>query len=368
MKLWWLGVLAISVAEPCSYDYTIWMVRSANADPYFRFVKNDKAGYIDRSGKVVIAPTLSTLGNFGEEFREGLLQVRDGFTEVNGQRHALPGFEMYGDFSEGLAAAQPEGPQRFNGKYGYIDRAGHWAIAARFDRAWEFSGGLARVELNGKTGFIGRTGSFIIPLEFSNATDFHEGRAAAILENCKIAGALCGGDHFAPEGDPEGPHCRYTVVDKTGRPISEGRYHAVRQFSQGLAAFREGDLWGYIDTSGRVVVTPRFEAAEPFSDGLAAVLQDKRWGFISRSGEFAIEERFAYAESFSEGLALVANSQGQFYIRKSGKPAFTGKFEAGSSFRFGLAHVLITRTKAPIGRFAYIDTKGRTVFAYAGTK
>jgi hypothetical protein len=275
---------------------------------------------------------------------------------------------MYRDFSEGLAAAQPESPQQFNEKYGYIDRTGQMVIAARFDRAWEFSDGLARVQLNGKTGFIDRTGNFVIPAELSNATDFQEGRAAAILESCNIAGTLCGGDHFAPGGDPQGPHCRYAAIDRTGRPISDGRFDALGEFSQGLAAFREGDLWGYVDTSGRVVVTPRFEAAQSFSDGLAPVLKDKRWGFISRSGEFAINERFAYAESFSEGLALVGNSQGQFYIRKDGKSAFAGTFEAASPFRFGLAHVLIARTKAPLGRFAYIDTKGRTVFSYMGTK
>ncbi len=34
----------------CSWDYLIWMPHSEQADPLYRFVRNGKAGYIDRSG------------------------------------------------------------------------------------------------------------------------------------------------------------------------------------------------------------------------------------------------------------------------------------------------------------------------------
>ena len=43
-----------------------------------------------------------------------------------------PRFQYAREFSEGLAAAREEG------KIGFIDNSGRWAIAPRFGDAWEF--------------------------------------------------------------------------------------------------------------------------------------------------------------------------------------------------------------------------------------
>jgi len=52
-------------ANACSWDYIIWQIRSRSADPLYRFVENGKAGYIDRTGKVVIKPQFEAYGNQG---------------------------------------------------------------------------------------------------------------------------------------------------------------------------------------------------------------------------------------------------------------------------------------------------------------
>ncbi|WP_348636644.1 WG repeat-containing protein, partial [Campylobacter lari] len=52
------------------------------------------------------------------------------------------------DFSEGLARVE------LNGKWGFIDKQGNLVIEAKYDDIYDFSEGLARVELNGKWGFI----------------------------------------------------------------------------------------------------------------------------------------------------------------------------------------------------------------------
>ncbi|MCU1236887.1 MAG: Leptospira repeat protein [Candidatus Solibacter sp.] len=367
MKKWWACLLGFSVAHACTYDYTIWMLRSRDADPYFRFVQKDKAGYIDRSGNVVIPAVLNASGNFGDEFRGGWRKVRDGIVDAGGRRREFRGVEMFYDFSEGLAVAQPEGPAGYHEKYGYIDTAGKMVVEPRFDWASEFSEGMARVTIGGKTGYIDRTGKLVIAAQFSDGTDFHEGRAAAILENCKRAGALCGGDHYAPEGNPEG-RCQYAVIDRTGRPVSDARYDKVLEFSEGLAPVMSGGAMGYIDTTGRLAISAQFESAFPFSDGLALVKRGERWGYISHSGEFAIPARFAEAMDFSEGLAAVrVDPDSWSYIRKDGTPAFAGRFALASEFRHGLAHVMIERKKERReAKFAYVDSRGRTVFEYRG--
>jgi hypothetical protein len=51
------------------------MPRSKQADPLYRFVRNDKAGYIDQSGKVVIEPKFEFYSNSRGEFRDGLMEI-----------------------------------------------------------------------------------------------------------------------------------------------------------------------------------------------------------------------------------------------------------------------------------------------------
>jgi hypothetical protein len=49
-----------------------------------------------------------------------------------------------------------------NGKYGYIDKTGKIVIKPQFDKAYDFSEGLASISLNGKWGFIDNTGKIAI--------------------------------------------------------------------------------------------------------------------------------------------------------------------------------------------------------------
>ncbi|CAM4064260.1 WG repeat-containing protein [Campylobacter armoricus] len=51
---------------------------------------------------------------------------------------------------------------KLNGKWGFIDKNGKFAIEANFDWAWDFKEDLASVRLNGKYGFIDKNGNFIV--------------------------------------------------------------------------------------------------------------------------------------------------------------------------------------------------------------
>ena len=52
------------------------------------------------------------------------------------------------DFSEGLASVE------LNGKWGFINKTGKEVIPLKYDDAYPFSEGLAKVKLNGKYGLI----------------------------------------------------------------------------------------------------------------------------------------------------------------------------------------------------------------------
>ena len=77
-------------------------------------------------------------------------------------------------FSEGLACV------KLNGKYGFVDKSGKEIIPVKYDSAWSFSEGLARVGLD-KCGFIDKMGVEIIPFKYDVAESFIEGLARVKL-------------------------------------------------------------------------------------------------------------------------------------------------------------------------------------------
>jgi hypothetical protein len=69
-------------------------------------------------------------------------------------------------------------------KWGYLDRTGSVAVPPRYDCTWDFSEGLARVQVGEEWGFIGKTGSMVIqPKPYSVVTDFSGDLASAITQD-----------------------------------------------------------------------------------------------------------------------------------------------------------------------------------------
>ncbi len=81
------------------------------------------------------------------------------------------------DFSDGLACVE------LNNKYGFIDKAGNEVIPIKYDYARSFEDGISRVELNSKWGFIDKTGREITPIIYDEIYPFENGVAMVILDN-----------------------------------------------------------------------------------------------------------------------------------------------------------------------------------------
>jgi len=195
-------------------------------------------------------------------------------------------------------------------KWGYIDRDGKVVIEPQFDRAFEFSEGLAVVWKDGVCGYIDQNGKMAIEAIFETCEDFSEGLA--------VIGVRIGG-------------MTYGYVDKTGKVIIKPRFDDARRFSEGLAFVQESlyrpkfdgsppfpqtlktsrevemvtPRAGFIDKTGEFVVPlSGFDATCDdcyFSDGLALVHMDGKFGYIDQTGKFVIKPKFEIADRFSEG-------------------------------------------------------------------
>jgi len=260
-------------------------------------LEGGKWGFIDKTGKVVIALI----------------------------------YDDVSYFTEGLA------PVSKDGKWGYIDITGNVVIPLIYDYAWTFSEGLAAVKKDGKYGFINKIGEVVIPFLYSTAFNFSEG--LAIVTNYD---------------DEENWH-RY--IDKTGAMVIPLNDMIGKDFSEEIASVC-GDgpplRYGFMDTSGKIVVPLQYDYAGKFCEGLASVEIDEKWGFIDKTGKVVIPFEYQWAWDYSEGLAVVEGQEGRKYIDKTGKDAFPYTFGLTFPFSNGFAQVM-----SEDGVWNLIDKTGR---------
>ena len=130
--------------------------------------------------------------------------------------------------------------QNKSGKWGYQDQQGNIIIAYQYENCYEFSEGLAPVQLNGKWGYINKTGKEMIPFIYDQAEIFKEGLASVCIKDA------------------------YGFIDTTGKIMIPLKFIDAENFNHGIAYVQisgeKADIgdrntieWIYIDKTGKQV-------------------------------------------------------------------------------------------------------------------
>ena len=152
---------------------------AADPGPLFPVLRDGRWGYVDRAGRLVIAPRFERAGRFSE----GLAAVQDGATlgyvDASGKltlvpKHAPVGV-LHRPFSSGRAAV------RVGALFGYMDRSGALAIPARFTTADDFSEGLAMACNAEGCGYVDPSGRGAIGYGFMGSSPVKGGVACLSL-------------------------------------------------------------------------------------------------------------------------------------------------------------------------------------------
>ena len=290
-----------------------------NAYPFFnglaRVESDGKVGYIATDGKYVVQPQYQA----GSDFSEGYaFVVTDNSYPVcintkGKDMFTLKGTEFVSNFREGLAMYKNE-----SGKIGYVDTKGNSVISPRFDRASDFSEGLASVQMGEKWGFINKEGNIVIPCQFSYARNFHEGLAA--ISNGRS----------------------YGFINLKGEYVINPQFESVEDFSGGLALFSNGKLTGFINKDGKYVINPQFEDGESFFNGLAVIRMGDMYGYIDKDGKTVINPQFDQAWPFYGNLAMVKSNELVGFIDKKGKYVINPQFNQASFYTEALGNIYST--------------------------
>lgn len=284
-------------------------------------IRNDKFGFTDNKGKLVIP----CVWNYADSFKEGLASVRNenglwGFIDKSGEIVVPCIWRDVDGFSEGLACV-------FNGiKYGYIDKNGKQVIPCKWDCACSFEDGLASVD----GGFINKAGEWVfhnkewkqVSSRFYSGTAFWEdymGNIGTIDKTGRITVLPLREPNEEEEQDDELLNCS-RIDDSTGKIILP-KYHTIlfhiNSFDDGLCMVKDknGKI-GYYDMFGKIVIPCKWTNACAFSDGVAAVMNEEHlWGFIDVEGNIIIEcQWISVVQSFINGVAIVMDDDDEFAV------------------------------------------------------
>lgn len=279
---------------------------------------NEREGYIDSRGKIIVEAVFQSASSFSEGLASVQIENKWGYIDRAGNRVIKPQFDRADSFSEGLAAVS-----NVNKNWGYINKDGQFVIQPKYELAGPFAKGLARVKFEGKWSYINTKGE--LKGKFDRASQFSEGLAFAQLGNTQ--GYIDTNIKMIITG-------YFTATDRNPKSFIEGG-----MFSEGYAAVLIDKKWGYIDAKGMLVIKPQFDFARQFSEGLAAVRSIK-WGYIDKKGTMVIDQRFDEAGPFSRGRARVVigglvnyvDSQGQIVLRGTRRVGSAGHFEHREDF------------------------------------
>lgn len=273
-------------------------------------------GYIDESGKFVIGPTMEW--GWGRHFHEGIASVM--IVGKNGERNRPAFIDRTGKIifeggSDGYYFSDGLMPMPADEKWGYVDKQFRFVIPPQFEFAENFSEGRAVVKINDSWGFIDTNGKVVGVAKYDLAWRFQDGVGRVRID-------IPNGTRKTFEGDETLYIYRYGFVDRDGNEVIPLQFDEATYFSEGfaLASDPNSKMLGVIDKHGTFVHTPKFDDGGEFHEGLAVACAKRRCGFINTSGGWVIKPIFESADEFRGSLARVTWSVGVYgYIDRTGK-------------------------------------------------
>ncbi|MDD3138205.1 MAG: WG repeat-containing protein [Lachnospiraceae bacterium] len=265
------GLAAVCVSQPYQYELYPGVMVTAS---------NDKIGFIDKTGNVVIPMIYDSISS-------STVSWGDGSTGTGSRKS--PGF------SEGLVSVQKDG------KWGVIDRLGNTIIPFKYDLpVGSFHNGLASYSSGTKSGFVNSSGKVVVPAKYDYVADFSEGYAIVAKNN-----------PASQYGD-----MLYGAVDMQGNLCVPMQFGYMQNFKEGMACVSDQPYgkgyYGFVNTAGALAVPIQYTKAYSFSNGLAVVaVRDERfaepviqnrYGYINTQGNVVVPLEYSNAYTFENGI------------------------------------------------------------------
>ncbi len=268
-------------------------------DGLMRAMKNGYSVIVSEKGKILPGEYQHI-----NEFKEDLSSVKSkdnkwGFIDRSGKVVILLEYEDAGNFSEGFAPVKKEG------KWGYISRSGEMKIPFEFDEASNFSEEYAVVSKNGEAGFIDKNGVSPTGFVFDSAKPFRYGVAVVkkgdenhvinkkwetiyVSKSLTVLSPI--GDNVYADG------LIFPPLVKNDRVImsKDDADRVYPEFENSLLVFEKNRKFGAIDSDGNIVAPAKFDRVSILNNGYLLVREGSKKGLMNKSGEYVLEIKPKY--------------------------------------------------------------------------
>lgn len=344
-----------------------------DAQELARVRDNDKFGFIDRSGAMVIAPQFDKAGDFSEGYAPALQDKKWGYIDTSGKWVIQPTYDKVKAFNSGYTLVLKDDQWNYidasenvfstpvqekfydfneNGiafyrigkKMGLMDTNAKVILEPTYDAIKPFVDGYARVKKNDLWGMIDVTGKVTVPVEYTKLSDYRskaiwaaKGESFGVLVNGKFEIVANANKIWDFTNDSDLTYARKEkkvgFINTKGEWVIEPTFDKVRAFKNGLAPVAKEKSWGYINETGEQVIGFNFRDAEVFAaNGLAPVKEKKLWGFIDKTGKMTIPAQYDITagglslfsknniKGFHDGMARVRYKKTWGFLKEDGQP------------------------------------------------
>ena len=297
--------------------------------------------YINKKGEKVLTNIVSKkLFDFHDGLAIYLQDDKYGFINTDGEVVVKPIYDKVHKFVNGFANV------KLGKEWGMIDKEGNYVIKPQYRKISKVNFPNQYLVLKNKDNGVMKDGKFYPIKKGDEIWNFFKN----------------------PELTMANKGSKFGFINTKGNWVINPEYKGAGQFVNGLAPVKDGSKWGYINESGKVVIDFQFKEALFFSEeGLAPVkIRGGDWGFVNTKGELVIkdeyEEVFPAIAGPPKGFAAI-NIQvpmkgleymvGTRYTNEKRTPAYLSyEVENQIGFINGLARVMKD------GKWGYINTNG----------
>lgn len=222
------------------------------------FKVNNKYGYKDISGKVIIQPQYDNVSDF--QYDLASVKLNNKVAVIDKKGGIVIAFGTYDDiyyYREGMLQV------RKDGKFGFLNMKGQEIIPCRFEEADYFRNGMAEVRKNDKHGIINKSGEEIIPIIYEKIVQF----PGYNLIKIKING-------------------KWGYINYDRKKFINPEFEELDQPWNDMIMAKKDGKYGYFDHNGVLVIACKYETANPFTDsGRAFIILNGRAGVVFKNGE-----------------------------------------------------------------------------------
>ena len=260
------------VVVPFQYDW----IEGYLTLPLSRVRKAGNMGFINRFGDVVLAVEHDHVGALSDSLALVLDKGKAGYVGPSGQwvipqRYDANALTMnMGDFHNGVARVLS------GGKLGLVDTAGKIVIQSQYADIGLMESGLIPVKRKNKWGYVKRSMASVVDFKYDQAWEFHDGYARV------LAGGL------------------YGLVDSLGVEVIKPKYTVLSDLTNGVLIASDPNGTGVLGRNGDVLIPLEYDSATPVDRGLMKVAKGNKFAYIKVADASVLWKEDGFGEALPD--------------------------------------------------------------------